>query len=1800
MAFCVKFKDLEKNKVNQKIDDTKAFHYFDGESMRRVEGSKAIELLKEGVTPLSEKDFDENIKNFTAIKSYYLNNEYSKIPIDDLIKMPSLFKDYLNKLKTDYNERIGETKQEIEQEQEISNEAELEQKVEETEKVYPQDKHDKDFLHQETTTIPQSNEAIVNNLKTYLKENYPEFKTQVIDDLIARENGIDFLGDVANNIISLKDGNEIVMSEEFSHIVIELHPEKKLFTDLVGDTKLYADVFSIYKTLLLYQNENGTPNIDKIKSEAAAKLLTEAIYSQTTGDWSRFNEWTTPNTKEGIIARLKQAIKKFFGFVKTLDYNVFKNTAQLIKNNEKVARVDTFQNFRFLQVDEASLNNNKLYESALDYMTELSKEDESYDTSTHDIITQIQKAAKLVSKSFSASSAKELDIRGNLSISKGNAERAADLHKIDKEDKLRSIMNIAKDFLNTMGSVQNAVTRYSAGLSKLEQLIPDETKRFKVHGEILNFTDDWSSFVQNVLDKINEIGDKGEFYNTMNTLKGRINLLKTNVEKELGKYITPNLGKEISQASETIRNENKTALLKNVKGIDDKILNNNTKSVLDYFMEYEGDSDELVNRIIKANKDENLTNKLDIAIKDLKLNVWDRQKVRSIAENLYNDKRILEMLTSKNERQNKFGILGRIFIPVSAQSNVVKVAFQKMIDTFKLQAQDLSADIIIPLYNKINFLRPQTKLSEEKVGEAITEKATVYKQGQKVDSYVYLMPLKEGSYTDLEDRKRELNAMTHGTTEYYEKLRQLEIFHTENFEREFKPEYYIAEYGDPIIIKAQEAERNILNQIKDYKTQQREEPYLIKGKWNADRQELSDKIKEEQTRLDELSSSYVVKNDNSKVEKTGDDLAIAKFFQRKNDPEGFWMNREHKGAIAGSFNNFLREVLSKGKYYESNKAAILEIQGLVNKNEYKSAYLKAVQLNNLNLIKWFKENMDIKYSILSKVEEIELAKNIDKLLKSEYEKLGIKSTYEEVQKLIQSKRTDLNIINGIEFNNEDSKKIKQLEELEKPKQVLSYLKQLGIPTELTEYYKKALLQYLDEDTVNSIIKGELEMLPSLRNIANNGFTEWFNSNHIEKDGIYDPISIWKQVERTNGNMEVAANMQHKSREIKSEFRNDSEKDIFGRLKAREYKLDMNNYFDKNGKSSEIKTEFKNPNVGLPSNVQTGYRNEKYYELKNNNPSAFGILDAIVTATAKEKLLNKYNDYAVIPQQHKEGIFEHGLLGTIKNTIIPNESDRNFSQKTEVLEKKTAREAFLHFVDSFSSKPTNSNDKDEAGNKIVKTSLEFYSHIDIKDLSRNVIKTSIDFLEASKLHQVLEDNVNFFSTGERIAGSMKDQIGKMIDMEFQGVRKQYEIGLFLDKVFTTGKKLGALSSTSIFNPKGAIKNMLSGEIMTWIHKNNLDYGSTVTATKKFYSKWSKLQLQLLNKTPKDLNFAIYQAFLPNTRGNFKYYAEDPLRKKMTNINELQGSLMEEGEFQVYGTMLELFLMKPITINDEKRKLGEVLKGEQKDGYMKVYIEGGTPKMLHDLNLEFAQIMRMNQGNTGRQKAQTDVGITTLGSALLFFRNHLPLQIQGKVGDVRTDIYLNKEVSGDYRTMAQQLYNFIQENKNPKEFWAQLTPYQRGQLIVNAKEVITIAAALTLLAAFGYQDGDRDKFKKLKENSWATNILIYEILATYNEVLSLSPYRPLDIVHESINSIKDTTLSLRPIQLSYKILEDVLLAMVGSDNAVNTTNKPFFAGQKGDLKVVGDILKLTGIQNLQAFGDNEALQYQIRTFVSSQNR
>jgi len=189
----------------------------------------------------------------------------------------------------------------------------------------------------ESTESSKASHKTIEKVKEFLQRLGIEVKGLDTE----RYGGINGVAKLLENVIEIAQGKEdVALVEEAFHFITEIvklqNPTLyKQMLNKIGSYNLYKDTLSIYGQNKNYQNEDGSPNIIKIKEEAIGKVLAEYYIK----------------SEEGITEKpelLKQTngwweqIKSFFlGLIGKAGFNPFEETIKDLATYEKLNAAKT-------------------------------------------------------------------------------------------------------------------------------------------------------------------------------------------------------------------------------------------------------------------------------------------------------------------------------------------------------------------------------------------------------------------------------------------------------------------------------------------------------------------------------------------------------------------------------------------------------------------------------------------------------------------------------------------------------------------------------------------------------------------------------------------------------------------------------------------------------------------------------------------------------------------------------------------------------------------------------------------------------------------------------------------------------------------------------------------------------------------------------------------------------------------------------------------------------------------------------------------------------------------------------------------------------------------------------------------------------------------------------------------------------------------------------------------------------------------------------------------------------------------
>jgi len=179
---------------------------------------------------------------------------------------------------------------------------------------------------------PQISEFTYEKLVSFLRSINPNLKVEEIDNL-----STDAVSFIKEFVIGIRTGERLkAMPEEVGHFFIELLPDdNQLKKDLISNItnfEIYSETFKKYSTI--YVKENGKPDTEKIKKEAAGKLIGEYITAISQDNYEKVNKLT--KVKEGWLRKWLRKLLEFFNknIISNPDYKYYYQAANEILKGE--------------------------------------------------------------------------------------------------------------------------------------------------------------------------------------------------------------------------------------------------------------------------------------------------------------------------------------------------------------------------------------------------------------------------------------------------------------------------------------------------------------------------------------------------------------------------------------------------------------------------------------------------------------------------------------------------------------------------------------------------------------------------------------------------------------------------------------------------------------------------------------------------------------------------------------------------------------------------------------------------------------------------------------------------------------------------------------------------------------------------------------------------------------------------------------------------------------------------------------------------------------------------------------------------------------------------------------------------------------------------------------------------------------------------------------------------------------------------------------------------------------------------
>lgn len=1675
---------------------------------------------------------------------------------------------------------------------------------------------------------------LYSKLLDYSKKINPNFKVQVLDNLVKKTGAIG-LAQINDFTIKLQKGYEISeLPEEISHFYFELLPkDSSLRKDMLGQItnyQIYKNTLESYRNSDLYKKD-GKLDLNKIKSEAIAKLISEYIKAIDTQDFSRI-ETLTKQTGNFI----QQWWNNFLNWIHQRTINTFQQSANdillgSVEDLDLQKQVgDSFASLAFDDLNKyisevETLNRSKLSKNIVDF---------------HKILY------KQFSKVINDEKLKGLD-----------AVLTDPKTGISKLDPSLTLIRDARNNLETIDNTKQSITSFLNALNGMKILSEGiNTRMSNLDSNISNLNEitNYQSFSQAWINYLTDLKDD------LATTKLPSNELEKLVDTILGNFNTAKV-KIINQYGGELSN------------LYSNVLNNITSA----------QRNDLERQIQEATT-KNLPNKVNSLQKQLDNISFTQEDISNMLKG---------ELAIKKWHTIQFWVDAAVANGdpiIATASKFIKDAGYKA----EYEAGEKIKQYEKAISSEKQQLLDKYKLDIVGIGKAISfkDKVASYEKGNLVEKerYSLLSPFANYRYSktkikkDLEDL-RKVAIQTNDWTEY-KKLK--ESYNKENEDYYNRP--YVREYYDskkkfqenPIFEKADALRKEFYNQLNILKQSIAH---------NIDNESVQKEIDQVSFQLRKLNSLIDLEG----KEKTGEDLEIAKILKEYSESQRKFIevdnlqtNRSYKKAeqlelsrlntlgldekslefLSWKDKNSMIKILPE--FYTDRQGIIDKIDNILSKiertddskeiwnnlfalldgtrdsnNQYNTELLTEEQLAKVKELQLKLEELKktaLNNSGLTKVQQNNFNKINTRISKLSNKAKTIKLTVEEQEErsnLYERKSfyTDIISTKGLDFF--DRKKLSKYYE------ALAAL-QSRIPTnyywdqienfvlDLKEGYEdynfEQILSTKDYLTLDKFIQSDKAI--QLRK-ENNNFDEWFEKTHIEQEFYNkqtgDTQTRWVRlhpyniIQPNNANhYQIVPSYKYAQFRVKDAFRT---KHIVGKT------------IDNTG-------EF------LPLTLKDGakddrYQNKEYQRLINSKDTKDQLLKSFLEKTSnfylnqQEDLQNNDKFYLDLPR-----IYLTNLEDTKKKLTKEY-------HKQNIKEKLNSKETVLGKILAVTGL-TYTKEEEEIEGKGSTIDLTANTNENVTGLNDVVFGMKRDIAPEnqslnigtlmSKFTFAAEQNIakrNIFP----IINATKDYLEAMSDRTQRKTGKQEKRSQFINamierefkskipdvlmnsqgvrKIVNGMKKIGALKI--MMDPLGGIANYGTAFIQTMVEGaagQNFKIQDYTWAEKTFNKDIMTALYKDRSKIgDKNLWTELYETF-DFVQGEFQNELGErfSLKNKWLNIGKIVMTPRTLGEVKIQSISSIMMLRNTKLLNSIDGKTYNYLDAinfehgeiKMKDGFDKSYAPGGQSFI--DLKGKIHAVNKQLHGNYAKAD-QSEISRYTFGQMFEFMKRFLVSASLKRYQANGFNYSTQQYEEGYYRSGAKTFRKLILSsvtyfnrkygNMDQDKFlttWNTMTDQDKQNFKRFVAEMSGLLA-LWAIAVYGMGYSGPDKDKKLQDNTLAGNYFLYSVLKLQSENTQYIPVPGLglDDYARNINGLQMFTGVISDALTVSKLMLLHIGDLIGIDDYESdlyySKDQGTYLRHEGDSKLLLKSLQLFGYS-----GKNIDPKFAIKQLEAAQRR
>lgn len=545
---------------------------------------------------------------------------------------------------------------------------------------------------------PEISEVTYDKLKSFLLSINPKFKIETIDNL-----STDGLTELKKFLVSVRTTQRLSgISEEVAHVLIELLPDdnplKKQLIDNITSFPIYSLTLTEYKEKYV---KDGKPDYDKIKREAAAKLVAEYIYAISENDTSRIDKLGKP--KDNLLRRWFRAFLKWLGINLIEKGKIYADVATTILGGKNLMELKTEE-----EIDALDYTDSFFYKTAHE---ELYEDAETIWTAqpTSQLLQNMTAISRQFGRVFN-------DILKNEKLKALDEELKKEGTSLGKINRLLDAKSLFSEFnINIRAAYES--DQYIRGIRQfLEAIYSMDTLADAILKVIRN--KERATEVNKAIGNMTELNVYMGIYNTFNKL------INNNFVNELVKMgVDPSLTNKILKANQSFQliNREIVARLEN--------------DALVFYRE--------LFRETNSNVGINLANKLQILQKHPEKNRKEIEKIKKQMNNfIQSDERILNLLLGNLEDTDALSTINYYVNAARLNGDQYISSIAAYIEDKIAAAQQRSKPVLLTLLGEIHEIQKELGESADITGRFISQVEKVLINGEETEARMWLNPHK--------------------------------------------------------------------------------------------------------------------------------------------------------------------------------------------------------------------------------------------------------------------------------------------------------------------------------------------------------------------------------------------------------------------------------------------------------------------------------------------------------------------------------------------------------------------------------------------------------------------------------------------------------------------------------------------------------------------------------------------------------------------------------------------------------------------------------------------------------------------------------------------------------------------------------------------------------------------------------------------------------------------------------------------------------------------------------------------------